>query len=298
MFPGTVFPGTVFPETVPPGDGPDPDGVEILAARASAEALAKLEVGQVDLDPVPAELDVAPRPVAEELPDTERRTVQLTDPLAMRALAHPVRMALLEVLSHAGTLTATQASELLGESPANCAFHLRTLGKYGLVEEAGGGRGRERPWRRAFTTLNLSILHEDPQAASAAEVLSQFWTDHMLNRARANLGKRHAWPPAWLDAMGESQSFSYLTLEEAEELLNDMQEILYRYKGRVNNPSLRPPGALPVELLLLGYPVMDLVGLAIPEDDAIGSAGDASAADEENAADEDSATPDSDLESE
>src|ERR1700733_1448043 len=66
---------------------------------------------------------------------------KVTDPRAMRALAHPVRIALIELLPHTGTLTATQASELLGESPANCAFHLRTLAKYGFVEEAGGGSG-------------------------------------------------------------------------------------------------------------------------------------------------------------
>ena len=58
---------------------------------------------------------------------------ELTDPRAMRALAHPVRLALIELLGHVGTLTATQASDLLGESPANCAFHLRTLAKYGYV---------------------------------------------------------------------------------------------------------------------------------------------------------------------
>src|SRR5689334_21433995 len=71
-----------------------------------------------------------------------------TDAWAMRALAHPVRLALLEALVHAGTLTATQASELIGESPANCAFHLRTLAKYGYVVEAGGGRARRHPDRR------------------------------------------------------------------------------------------------------------------------------------------------------
>jgi DNA-binding IclR family transcriptional regulator len=50
-------------------------------------------------------------------------------------------MALLELVSVSPTLTLTQASDALGESPANCAFHLRTLAKYGLIEEAGGGRG-------------------------------------------------------------------------------------------------------------------------------------------------------------
>src|SRR5262249_58358973 len=117
-----------------------------------------------------------PEPPAEGAMDTRK----LTDARAMRALAHPVRIALLEALAHAGTLTATQASELLGESPANCAFHLRTLAKYGYVVEAGGGKGRERPWRRTHTELHVPTEQEDPGAAVAAEELSQLWMDRIL----------------------------------------------------------------------------------------------------------------------
>ncbi|HYZ52738.1 MAG TPA: helix-turn-helix domain-containing protein [Streptosporangiaceae bacterium] len=73
-----------------------------------------------------------------------RRTVTwLTDPRALRALAHPIRVSLVGLLRREGPLTATQAGAMLGESPASCSFHLRQLAKYGLVEEAGGGRGRE-----------------------------------------------------------------------------------------------------------------------------------------------------------
>ena len=77
--------------------------------------------------------------------DVNAGRLELTDPAVMRALAHPLRWAILEALMHAGTLTATQAGEMLGETPANCAFHLRTLARYGLVEEAGGGKGRSGP---------------------------------------------------------------------------------------------------------------------------------------------------------
>ena len=73
--------------------------------------------------------------------------VQLTDPRALRAVAHPTRVKLLGELRRVGPLTATQAGERIDESPAGCSFHLRLLAKYGLVEEAGGGRGRARPWR-------------------------------------------------------------------------------------------------------------------------------------------------------
>ena len=66
---------------------------------------------------------------------------QLTDPKAMRAMAHPVRLALMEEINDAGTLTATEAAERVGESPSNCSFHLRQLAKYGFVEEARAAPG-------------------------------------------------------------------------------------------------------------------------------------------------------------
>ena len=117
-----------------------------------------------------------PQPAATGAMDTRK----ITDARAMRALAHPVRLALLEALAHAGTLTATQASELLGESPANCAFHLRTLAKYGYVVEAGGGRGRERPWRRAHTALHITSEQDDPTAPGATP------RDDQLDHQRPN----------------------------------------------------------------------------------------------------------------
>jgi hypothetical protein len=102
----------------------------------------------------------------------------------MRALAHPVRMALVELLAVLDTVTATQASELLGESPANCAFHLRTLARYGFVEEAGGGRGRQRPWKAADLHLSVSSAQDDPRAAMAATALNRMWFEQWVERAR------------------------------------------------------------------------------------------------------------------
>lgn len=67
--------------------------------------------------------------------------------LALRALAHPVRQRLLRALAAAGTATATELAEQVGESPPNCSWHLRQLARYGFVTEAGGGPGRKRPWR-------------------------------------------------------------------------------------------------------------------------------------------------------
>ncbi len=226
-------------EQLPPGAGP-PDAADAADAAAPAGAVS----GQ-------------PRREGDG-------QLELRDPAVMRALAHPLRWALLEALLHAGTLTATQAGEILGETPANCAFHLRTLARCGLVEEAGGGKGRERPWRRVNRVVNLTTAHDDPQAAAAADVLDEFWITRTLDRANAALRRKRSWPPEWLDKLGESQSIRYITPAEAQELQELLMAALDRYRDRNADPSLRPPGALPVEYLVLSYPLLDLASRDVP----------------------------------
>src|SRR5215469_9817326 len=140
-------------------------------------------------------------------PRAERPHIEVRDPRMMRALAHPLRVALIEAISQADTrtLTATEASELLGESPANCAFHLRTLAKYGFVEEAGGGRGRERPWKTANRHITISTKQDDPRAATAAGALSLAWLDLWIERARQVFGSS-SFLPGWENATGWSRS--------------------------------------------------------------------------------------------
>jgi len=223
-----------------------------------------------ELDAAPAAHQV-PGPSAggtvPELPaEGVMDTLKPTDARAMRALAHPLRIALLEALVHVGTLTATQASELIGESPANCAFHLRTLAKYGYVVEAGGGKGRERPWRRAHVELHITTEQEDPGAALAAEELGQFWLDTTLGRARSMLSRRQVWPEEWRHTglMGESEYIAYLTPDEAREFAAEVEQLYRRFEDRLDHPERRPDGAMPIEMLLLNYPLLHLAGWPAP----------------------------------
>jgi Helix-turn-helix domain len=191
---------------------------------------------------------------------------KITDARAMRALAHPMRLALLEAMAHAGTLTATQASELLGESPANCAFHLRTLAKYGYVVEAGGGRGRERPWRRAHLGLQITTDQEDPAAAIAADELGQYWMDTLLDRARSALARRASWPAEWQHnaLLGQNESILYVTRQEAQELGMEIFRLMLRFEDRIDHPERRPADAIPIESLLLSYPLLHLASRPNP----------------------------------
>ena len=191
-------------------------------------------------------------------PETEDLRV-LTDAKAMRALAHPLRVALLDLFGYHDTLTATQASELLGESPANCAFHLRTLAKYGFVREAGGGRGRERPWEIVSRSMRITTQQPDPQAALAANELGRVMLDRWLTRARQVFGSDNQ-VPGWDHAKGWTRSHVFLTPDETESLTQEMRRLLHRYEARYNDPARRPAGALPVEWAIFASPIADWYG--------------------------------------
>lgn len=181
---------------------------------------------------------------------------QVTDVRTMRAITHPVRIALIEALSLEGAMTATEAGDAIGESPTTCSFHLRQLAKYGFVEEAGGGKGRARPWRMTSIGISISSAAGDPQARVAASALSRLLQERHLARLQTWLETRSLYPPQWQEAAGQNESVIYLTAAELEELEEELVAILLpRYRERLTDPSLRPQGSLPVEILTFSYPI-------------------------------------------
>jgi DNA-binding transcriptional ArsR family regulator len=179
---------------------------------------------------------------------------EVSDPKAMRALAHPIRLALIEALGDAGTLTATEAGERLGESPANASFHLRQLAKYGFVEEAGGGSGRQRPWKLKHLGTRFTDVHDDEAAAAAGRELERVVRDRYLARAQRAFEERHALPKEWREVTGGSQFRFFLTpeeLREADEAITAL--LLERFADRRDGSKPHPPDARRVEILTFGY---------------------------------------------
>lgn len=188
---------------------------------------------------------------------------ELTDARTLRALAHPVRIALIEALSTEGPLTATEVGERIGESPTTCSFHLRQLAKYGFVEEAGGGKGRARPWRMTSVGFSFASAHDDPETEIAAAGLSRLLRERQLGRYQAWLNTRASYPREWREAADDSEFAFYLTPAELSQLNEEVMAVLqYRFMERLTDRSKRPPGSALVELLVLSYPV------ALPGDDA------------------------------
>jgi DNA-binding transcriptional ArsR family regulator len=186
----------------------------------------------------------------------QRELRKVDDARTLRALAHPVRIELLEALSLGGAMTATELGEQIGESPTTCSFHLRQLAKYGFVEEAGGGKGRARPWRMTSIGLEVSNTHDDPETEIAASILSRLIRERQLNRYQTWLETKATYPRPWRDAAEESKLTFYMTAEELKQLNDEVLALVHsRFLERRTDPSLRPVGAVPVEMLIFAYPL-------------------------------------------
>ncbi|OLF16605.1 ArsR/SmtB family transcription factor [Actinophytocola xanthii] len=173
---------------------------------------------------------------------------RITDPKALRALAHPLRWQLLEIVGREGTATATQCAKETGESVANCSYHLNLLAKYHLVEKAEGGQGREKPWR-VVSGISLDSVGMDTDGTLAVRAASGAFLDYELNQIRERHAVEHLEPPEWRHAVGVENVHDYLTAEEVQELRAAVRELMGRFSERRTRPELRPEGARPVTLL-------------------------------------------------
>ena len=178
----------------------------------------------------------------------------VTDPRAMRALAHPLRVALLEAIRRDGEITATRAAELLGESPGNMSWHLQTLAKYGFVEETGEGRGRSRPWRATRASRSFETSMTDPDTAAAGEALERTFLERTVEQLREWWSRRLTYPVKWRRAAFMTDSVRYLTAEELASIMDEIIAIYDRYADR-EAKERRPADALPIHLHAHGHPI-------------------------------------------
>ena len=196
--------------------------------------------------------------VGSEVGEESPSPMRLTDPRAMRALAHPVRLALVEALAFNGPLTATEAGKLVTQSATTCSFHLRQLAKYGIVEEAGPGPGRSRPWRLVALGWSTVDSDESPSYALADQLLSQATLSAYVERHNKWQEGRARLPDGWRQVGGQSQTVWWVTLEEASAIERELKELFFRYRDRIVDRSCRPEGAKPVEVVAFTHIVEGL----------------------------------------
>ena len=178
----------------------------------------------------------------------------ISDARTMRALAHPLRVALLEAIRRDGEITATRAAELFGESPGNMSWHLQTLAKYGFLEDTGTGRGRSRPWRLTSASRSFETGMTDPETATAGEALERTFLDRVHEQMREWWSRRLSYPVKWRRAAFMTDTIRYLTAEELTAVMDEITAIYDRYAGRENKQA-RPAESRPVRLYAHGHPL-------------------------------------------
>lgn len=180
-------------------------------------------------------------------------SVRITDPERIRALAHPIRLRLLDLLGIHDELTASECAELIGESPASCSFHLRMLEKYGFIERSAP-RGREKPWRVAQQGIDMRPDPDEPGSMVAVQEIAALGLDQEFQRVRAYFAGVADEPDEWVQASTFTRSVFWATADELAELSHLLQTITDRFDGRKADPSKRPPGARLARLVAVANP--------------------------------------------
>ncbi len=172
----------------------------------------------------------------------------------MRALAHPTRVAIIDLLGKHGALTATECGNALGLSAKTCSYHLQNLAAAGLVIEEQGA-GRNRPWRLAGSppvadTPNPLRWARDRKL----EARSRRETD-ILGHAVSALAAAGG-DPAWSDATVVHDRVAVLSAAELRAWGEDVERVTSRHLRRAaQSIELGEDTArYPVRLLFYGFP--------------------------------------------
>ncbi|HEY6780357.1 MAG TPA: helix-turn-helix domain-containing protein [Thermoleophilaceae bacterium] len=165
---------------------------------------------------------------------TAEDSYDLRDPRALKALAHPLRGKLLASLRMDGPATASMLGRRYDESSGMTSYHLRTLARYGFVEDDPERRngGRERWWRAVHATTTWSpetFRDGEPGAEEAMRAfLERVGWDYVRYYQRwvTELG---SWSPAWQDAALTTDRFLRLTPRQLAALHAEFAQLIARY---------------------------------------------------------------------
>jgi DNA-binding transcriptional ArsR family regulator len=184
------------------------------------------------------------------------RLLTISDPRAVRALAHPVRVTAIEVLYGQDTpRTATELSELTGITPSAMSYHLRSLEHHGIVRRSvTSSDGRERPWERTAQELSVKLRGETSIRAGVAA------TDALISAAMES--DRAALIAAQRRQMRNDGSVPFdrvaryqrnrivVTSKEARVLYREIDRLIDQYRSE--RRATIPPRAGFVTLTVLG----------------------------------------------
>lgn len=163
--------------------------------------------------------------------DVEWTGIRL-DGRAVRVLAHPLRSRLLSQLRLHGLATATDLAATLHTNTGATSYHLRKLESVGLVTDTGEGEGKRRLWRASTTyhAWRRSDFAGDEDATTASGWLERDYIRQLADRAERWQNAADAWPAAWVDASGLSDTFVTVTPEQLQELHDQLEAVFDRFR--------------------------------------------------------------------
>jgi DNA-binding transcriptional ArsR family regulator len=181
----------------------------------------------------------------------QKPVVTITDPRAIRALAHPARQRVIDELYNGRVLTATECAELAGLTPSAMSYHLRALEKWGIIERAEEtADGRERPWRARAASLRI-----DSKTGGAGRLAGQAIIRSAMTGVLEQFQDLTDDDP-WDDVSSLIRSRLWLTHEEAVQFGKELNDLVDRYKeGRTQ--SDHPARARQVSSLIAIVPIGD-----------------------------------------
>ena len=162
----------------------------------------------------------------------ERRT-RVTDPKALRVLAHPLRLALLDHLMAFGVQTAAQCAAAVGSTASNCSYHLRALARVGLVEPSESADGRERPWRSSSTGLEFGPTEAEGSRSStaAARAVDELALTREEELTRRAVARHESQPSEWRAAEAHHSYALRITSGELAQLVSEIDRLVRPYIG-------------------------------------------------------------------
>lgn len=171
----------------------------------------------------------------------------------VRALAHPLRLRMLECLLDGGPATASMLARELGESSGATSYHLRALAAAGLiVEDLERRRGRERWWKHARKfRLISSAPAEDPEYTAAVAQLESVMLASDEEGLRRYLHNRREFTPEWQETAFIGGWNVYATRAEVDELSKVLMEWLRDHR---RPPDKRPANATQIHLTYRALP--------------------------------------------
>jgi DNA-binding transcriptional ArsR family regulator len=205
--------------------------------------------------------------VAEETRDGIKiRGERDLDLVALRALAHPLRVEILDTLSTYGCFTASGLAERLGESSGATSYHLRQLEKHGFVREVEGrGTTRERWWERSPGAINVGS-EDAVKTAAGRSAATMIFRQMRYNQERLLtdfVERSHdELTPEWLDNSTITTFNTRLTPSQMREFVTAVMKLADKYV--VANKDQRVPNSRPIMVNFNAFPVLD--GDLIPDE--------------------------------